>query len=89
MTGKQDLLRLGCVGLGLGLMYILDPKSGQERRALLSDMVRSYLPSADNSTNKTARRANNHTHDLAAESRRRYREADVTDEAREETRVRT
>lgn len=89
MAGKKDLLMLGCVGLGLGLMYILDPKSGQERRALLSDMVRSYLPSADNSTNKTARRANNHTRNLASESRRRDREADVTDEAGEETRVRT
>jgi len=89
MAGKNDLLMLGCVGLGLGLMYILDPTSGQERRALLSDLVRSYLPSADNATNKTARRANNHTRGPASESRRRDREADVTDEAREETRVRT
>jgi len=76
ITGKKDLLMLGCVGLGLGLMYILDPKSGQERRAQLSDLVRAYLPSADNSTNKTARRANNHTRGLAS-NRRRYREADV------------
>ena len=80
---------LSCVGLGLGLMYILDPKSGQERRAQLSDMVRSYLPSADNSTNKTARHAHNHNRSLASESRTRYREADVEDSTGMETRMRT
>jgi len=89
MAGKKDLVMLGCVGLGLGLMYILDPKSGQERRALLSDLVRSYLPSADNSTNKTARHANNHTRGPASESRTRYREADVEDSTGMERRMRT
>ncbi len=89
MAGKQDLLKLGCVGLGLGLMYILDPTSGQERRALLGDMVRSYLPSMDNSTNKTARHANNHNRSLTSESRTRYREADVEDSTGMERRMRT
>jgi hypothetical protein len=89
MAGKKALLMFGCVGLGLGFMYIVDPKSGQERRAQLSDLVRAYLPSVDNSTPKTARRANNHSRDLASESRRRYREADVEDSTGMETRMRT
>jgi len=89
MAGKKDLLMLGCVGLGLGLMYVFDPKSGQERRALLSDLVRSYLPSADNSSNKTARHANNHNSGRTSESRTRYREADVEDSTGMETRMRT
>jgi hypothetical protein len=84
MTGM-----LGCVGLGLGLMYILDPTSGQERRALLSDRVRSYLPSTGTSTNKTVRHANNHTRGLTSERRTRYREADVEDSTGMETRMRT
>jgi hypothetical protein len=86
MAGKQDLLRLGCVGLGLGLMYILDPTSGQERRAQLSTLVRSYLPSADNST--TARHTSNHDRGRTSESRTRYREADVEDSTGMETRMR-
>jgi len=89
MAGKQDLLRLGCVGLGLGLMYILDPKAGQERRAQLSNLVRSYLPSADNSINKTARNAGNHNRGRTSERRTRYREADVEDSTGMETRMRT
>jgi hypothetical protein len=78
---------LGCVGLGLGLMYILDPTSGPERRTQLSDLVRSYLPSTDNST--TARHAKNSTRSLPSESRTRYREADVEDSTGMETRMRT
>src|SRR2546428_398737 len=72
MAGKQDLLRLGCVGLGLGLMYILDPTSGQGRRFQLSELVRSYLPSMDNSTNKMASHSNPHNRCPASERRTRH-----------------
>ncbi len=89
MAGKKDLVRLGCVGLGLGLMYILDPTSGHERRAQLSDLVRSYLPSAENSTHKTARHANNHNRGQTSESRTRYREVDVEDSTGMEAQMRT
>ena len=35
----QTMWLLGCLGLGAGLMYLLDPKQGEERR----DLVRGYV----------------------------------------------
>ena len=33
-----------CAGLGAGVMYLLDPEHGGERRAQLKDKVQSLLP---------------------------------------------
>jgi hypothetical protein len=70
-------------------LFLLYPKSGQERRALLFDMFRAYLPKGDNPTNMTARLANNHNSGRTSESRTRYREADVEDSPGMETGMRT
>jgi hypothetical protein len=36
------LCLLGCVGLGAGLVYWLEPNGGPQRRALLGDKARAY-----------------------------------------------
>lgn len=36
---RQGLLTLGGIGLGAGLMYILDPDRGKRRRALVRDKI--------------------------------------------------
>src|SRR5437763_1525839 len=42
MGGTQGLLLLGCVGFGVGLMYLCDPNMGRRRRALIRDKARAY-----------------------------------------------
>jgi hypothetical protein len=33
----KGILMLGCMGLGAGMMYVLDPRLGKRRRALVRD----------------------------------------------------
>jgi hypothetical protein len=43
----KGLLLLGCIGLGAGMMYMLEPSGGPRRRALVRDTVRAYWHNAD------------------------------------------
>jgi hypothetical protein len=38
----QGILMLGCTGLGAGVMYMLDPRLGRRRRALVCDKAQAY-----------------------------------------------
>jgi hypothetical protein len=44
---SRGLCLLGCVGLGAGMMYLLEPGGGPRRRALLRDKMRAYWHNAD------------------------------------------
>jgi len=41
------LLLLGCIGLGAGLVYMLKPQQGPQRRALLRDKASAYWHKTD------------------------------------------
>src|SRR5215471_8951835 len=43
----RGLFLLGCVALGAGLVYMLEPYEGPPRRALLRDKARAYWHKAD------------------------------------------
>jgi hypothetical protein len=43
----KGLLMLGCVGLGVGLTYMLEPEAGPKRRTLMRDIARTYWHKTD------------------------------------------
>lgn len=51
--------RLIMVGLGAGLMYVLDPDRGKRRRALLVDQAAHAFRTAEDAAGKTARDSRN------------------------------
>jgi hypothetical protein len=44
---STGLCLLGCVGLGVGIAYLLEPRGGPQRRALLRETAQSYWHKAD------------------------------------------
>jgi hypothetical protein len=44
------LFILGCVGLGAGIVYMLEPHGGPRRRALMRDKARAYWRKTDHSS---------------------------------------
>lgn len=83
-----SLLMLGCVGLGVGLMYLLDPNTGKRRRALVRDTAQSYWQKTGDRFEKTARDARNRTRGVIAETRTRLRGAEIPADPVLEARVR-
>jgi osmotically-inducible protein OsmY len=79
---------LGCVGLGLGLMYLLDPNTGRRRRALIRDKARSYWKDTGTAIGKKVRDTQNRARGMAAQARQRFGEGDVPTDAVLEARVR-
>lgn len=88
MQGTKGLLVLGSVGLGVGLMYFLDPSVGARRRALVRDKARAYWRKTGTFIERTARDARNRTRGLVSEARTQFRGADVPDDTVLEERVR-
>ncbi len=88
MGSRSGLLMLGCVGLGLGLMYMLDPSAGSRRRALVRDKARSYWKDTGKAIGKTVRDAQNRALGVAAEARQRLKGSDVPADDVLEARVR-
>lgn len=88
MEGTKGLLMLGCVGLGVGLMYMLDPSVGPRRRALVRDKARAYWRKTGALIEQTARDARNRTRGLVSEARTQFRGAEVPDDTVLEARVR-
>jgi len=82
------LLMLGYVGLGAGLMYMLDPTTGKRRRALVQDKAKSYWNRTGIFMGKTARDARNRTRGLVTETRTRIRGAGTPSDTVLESRVR-
>ncbi len=88
MGNMQSLLMLGCVGLGVGLMYLLDPSVGTRRRALVRDKARSYWRTTGTRIGRTARDLYNRTRGLVSEARMPLSGTAVPDDTVLEARVR-
>lgn len=88
MQGTTGLLVLGSVGLGVGLMYLLDPSVGARRRALVRDKARASWRTTGTFIERTARDARNRARGLVSEARTQFRGADVPDDTALEERVR-
>jgi len=85
--GTKGLLILGCVGLGVGLIYMLDPKGGTRRRALVRDKTRSYWQKTGDLIGKTAHDARNRTRGILWKARTQLLGAEVPDDTVLEARV--
>lgn len=59
---------LGGIGLGAGLMYILDPDRGRARRATARDKVRSAVNRTGRAVGRSSRDLSNRARGLVAET---------------------
>jgi hypothetical protein len=82
------LLILGGIGLGLGLMYLLDPTIGQRRRAQARDRARGYWHRTEDLLNKTIRDTQSRARGVVSGARQRLRGADIPADTALEARVR-
>lgn len=64
---NRNLLLLGGIGLGAGLMYIFDPDRGRRRRATARDAARHIANAFDDAVGKTSRDLSNRAQGLVAE----------------------
>ncbi len=86
---SRGLALLGGVGLGLGLMYLLDPETGNRRRARLRDKAIRAANKTGDALEATARDLRNRAVGLAAETRALLtREAAADDVLAERVRAR-
>ncbi|MGH7587535.1 MAG: SRPBCC family protein [Gemmatimonadota bacterium] len=69
MTSKASVL--GGLGLGAGLMYLLDPDRGRRRRALVRDQLSSRIGDSEAFLGKTIRDSANRSRGLVARARSR------------------
>lgn len=74
---------LGYLGLGAGLMYVLDPNRGRRRRALARDRIAHAVHVLSAATNTTARDLSHRVHGLLAECSHLFSRKEVSDEALE------
>jgi hypothetical protein len=77
----KGILMLGCTGLGAGMMYVLDPRLGRRRRALVRDKAQSYWRRMGKFVSQTARDARQRTYGLIAETQTQLRGADMPEDA--------
>jgi len=75
------MLMLGCTGLGAGIMYVLDPRLGKRRRALVRDKAQAYWRRTGKFISQTARDARQRTYGLIAETQAQLRGAEVPEDA--------
>lgn len=64
---KQQWTLLSGLGLGAGLMFLLDPERGRRRRALVRDKAVHYGKVTQRKLRGTSQHLSNKTHGLAAE----------------------
>ena len=77
----KGLLVLGCTGLGAGIMYVLDPRLGQRRRALVRDKAQAYWRRTGKLISQTAHDARQRTYGLIAQTQAQLRGAEVPEDA--------
>ena len=75
----KRLALIGSMGLGAGLMFLLDPNLGRRRRHMIGDRARALAHDAEESIGKTSRHFRNHARGLVAEARARLHEEVVDD----------
>ena len=81
---RKEILVAGGVGIGLGLMYVLDPERGKRRRAMLRDRTTHLLRSTRVTLGKKAQDLGNRARGLAAEARTVLHREAVSDEVLEQ-----
>ncbi len=79
----SGMIALGCLGLGAGLMYYLDPYRGRRRRAMVRDRMAHAVNMIGAGTRTTARDLNHRAHGILAEGGHLFRNQDVSDEVLE------
>lgn len=77
---NQALPVLGGLGLGAGLMFILDPNRGNRRRALLRDKTSRVFNRTGSAIGSTARGFSHRARGLAAKAGSSFRRDEVSDE---------
>ncbi|HXE52782.1 MAG TPA: BON domain-containing protein [Tepidisphaeraceae bacterium] len=63
---------IGCAALGLGLMYLIDPRLGRTRRAWLADKMRSSVRRTGRSFYGVGKDMANRAYGVAAETRSKF-----------------
>jgi hypothetical protein len=76
----KSIMMLGCTGLGAGMMYMLDPRLGRRRRALIRDRAQSYWRRMGKFISQTVRDARHRTSGLIAETRTQLKGAEVPED---------
>ena len=76
MTRKLFLLLTG-VGIGAGLMYLLDPDRGRRRRALIRDKIEHATNEAEELAGKTSRDLRNRAQGVMAEIESSFTDEDI------------
>jgi uncharacterized membrane protein len=77
--GSGGIGALSAFGMGVALMYFLDPGRGARRRALIRDKTVHALRKAEDAAETTVRDLRNRAKGLAAETRARFDGDDVDD----------
>jgi len=77
----KGIVMLGCTGLGASVMYMLDPRLGRRRRALIRDKAQAYWRRTGKFLSQTARNARQRTYGLIAETQTQIRGANVPEDA--------
>lgn len=88
MERKDGLTWVGGLLLGAAGMYLLDPRSGRQRRALLRDQLTHATHSAEHSARRLGRDFSNRTHGTVARAKRLLTPQEQLDNRRLEARVR-
>src|SRR2546426_11782203 len=66
---NKALWLIGGLGLGTGLMYMLDPERGSRRRALAREQVETYRRQANTLLDETRRALGEQTYTLGQQAR--------------------
>ncbi|HYY97904.1 MAG TPA: BON domain-containing protein [Pyrinomonadaceae bacterium] len=77
---RKGILLGSGIGVGLGLMYVLDPAYGRRRRAMLRDRTTHFVHSSRVTLDKKARDFGNRARGLFAEARAALRRESVSDD---------
>lgn len=80
MLNNRQWAVLGGMGLGAGLMFLLDPQSGRRRRSLMADKANAWSRDTACAIGKQSRNAKNHARGLVAEVRGAVRREVVDDD---------
>src|SRR5574341_53901 len=77
---NRNLLFLGGIGLGAGLMYIFDPDRGRRRRATARDAAHHIVNVIDDAAGKTSRDLSNRAQGILAELNSIFRCEEANDD---------
>jgi osmotically-inducible protein OsmY len=81
MSRERDILTfIGGIGIGAGLMYMLDPDRGSRRRALARDRILSAAHRTPDAIAATARDLKNRARGVIAEAKILFTSEEVSDE---------